>query len=197
MNSQYRGTRGSCCNKNSCYSRMPMERLHLPVLQCTAVPEQKLNPALTNSVSKTSGYQASLPLCIHTPTGLHFTLSLLSIQVLTSFFPTSKEPYRCSKPTSFPIPCASPALLALLLCFRPIGHGLFPLGGMKRNCQQASQSCFADQLQGGAYSRICAAGEKRGMPGSHSAFDVLRTGEHRSLQDLTLLTFKQVGGHLA
>lgn len=66
-----------------------MKRRHLPVLERTAVQEQKLDPGLTNSISKTSGYQASLSLYIHTPTGLHFisfTSFHTGVDVLFSHF---------------------------------------------------------------------------------------------------------------
>lgn len=63
--------------------------------------------------------------------------------------------------------------------------------------QQASKSSFVDQLIGEAYSRISTAEEKGGTLGSHSVQGFWWTGNHFSLQNLTLLTFKQVGGHLA
>ena len=95
-----------------------MKRCHLPVLQCTAVQEQKLNSGLTNSISKISGYQVSLPLQIQTSTGLHFISFMPShtgVDVLFSYLQTAislLQAYLLSDTLCFSSAPSSPSLFS-------------------------------------------------------------------------------------
>lgn len=111
MSSQDRGTRGSCCNKNSCYSSTPAKRCHLPVLQCTAVQNKNWILVSLTALAKHQDLFACFSKFIPLQVFISFTSLHTEVDVLFSHLQTAVSLLLSHSPCFYSAP-SSPSLFS-------------------------------------------------------------------------------------